>query len=617
MATNRKTQVQQVRQRRYLSRDFDSFRATLLDYTRQYYPDKIQDFSESSVGGLFLDMAAYVGDNMSFYLDHLYNELNYDTAVEPASIQRELENSGIPVNGSSPATVTVTVFIDVPVAALDDEGPDINLLPIIKSNTKFFSTNSITYNLLEDIEFLLEDEDGNYVLNPLVEKKIGNVNNNGEIISYVLSLGGLCVSGDTSVDIFTIGGFVPFRNLTLSKSNITEIIDVYDDEGNTYYEVGSLSHDVVYKNVLNTSTDSDLVKDVLRVIPAPYRFTKKVSLLDRKTILTFGGGTADTLEDDIIPDPSEFAIAMPYSKTFARVPVNPEKLLTTNTLGVAASETTLRVRYRHGGGLEHNVSVGSINSILSLVIEFPLNPSLNLSTSVRNSLEVSNLEVASGGEDALTSDELVTLIPSVKNSQERVVTKEDLLARIYTMPSNFGRVFRAAVASNSNNPLATQLYIISRDINSNLIASPDSLKINLKKYLNSYRMVSDAIDILDARIINFQLKFSVLLNPSLNKNTVLSTVLSSLQNKFDVTNFHINQPIIISDIVNQIYSVDGILAVDNVQFVNISGKINNRQYSLETHDIKNYTRRQMIFPPQGGIFELKYPEVNIIAKVMV
>ena len=615
MTTNRKTQIQQVRQRKYLSRDFDSFRASLLDYARQYYPNQIQDFSESSVGGLFLDMAAYVGDNMSFYMDHLYNELNYDTAVEPISIQRALINASVPISGAAPASVNITVFIDVPVEQLDDDGPNINLLPIIKSGTIFISVDSILYSLVNDIEFLLDDGSGNYILNSLVNKKIGNTNANGEITSYILSLSGLCISGNIANEIFSIGNFVPFRNLVLSFSNVTEITNVYDTEGNTYYEVGALTHDVVYKNVLNATSDSDLVKDSLKVIPAPYRFTKSTTLLERKTSLVFGGGTADTLEDDIIPDPSEFAIAMPYSKTTSRVAVNPEKLLSTNTLGVAASNTTLTVSYRYGGGLDHNALPNSINSILNLIIEFPLNPSTNLSTAIRNTIEVSNLEQASGGEDALTTEELVALIPSVKNSQERIVTKEDLLARIYTMPSNLGRVFRAAIMPNSNNPLATQLFVISRDKNSKLIMSPDTLKLNLKKYLNAYRMVSDSIDILDARVINLQLKFSVVLDPSLNRNSLLSIILASLQSKFDVTKFHINQPIIISEIVNSIYAVDGVIAVDNVQFVNISGIVNNRRYSIETHDIKTYTRRQMVFPPHGGIFEIRYPEVDIIAKV--
>jgi hypothetical protein len=617
MTTNRKTQIQQVRQRKYLSRDFDSLRATLLDYARQYYPNQIQDFSESSVGGLFLDMAAYVGDNLSFYMDHLYNELNYDTAVEPVSIQRALINANIPINGAASASVNVTVFIEVPVEQLDDDGPDVNLLPVIKSGTVFVSTNSVLFNLVNDIEFLLDDGSGNYILNPLVEKKIGNTSSSGEITSYVLSLSGLCISGNVATDTFPIGSFTPFRSLTLQNSDVTEIINVYDSEGNTYYEVGALTHDVVYKNVLNTTRDNDIVKDTLKVIPAPYRFTKSATLLERKTTLTFGGGTADTLEDDIIPDPSEFAIAIPYSRTISRVPVNPEKLLTTNTLGVAAANTRLVVNYRYGGGLDHNVNPNSINSVFSLIIEFPLNPSINFSTSIRNTIEVSNLERASGGEDALTTEELVALIPSVKNSQERIVTKEDLLARIYTMPSNLGRVFRAAIIPNSNNPLATQLFIISRDSNSKLITSPDTLKLNLRKYLNAYRMVSDSIDIFDAKVVNLQLKFSVVIDPSFNRNSLLSIILASLQEKFNINKFHINQPIIISEIVNAIYAVDGVLAVENVQFVNVSGVVNNRQYSIETHDIKNYTRRQMVFPPSGGIFEIRYPEVDIIAKVAV
>jgi len=617
MATNRKNQLEQIRERKYYARDFDSLRATLLDYARQYYPTKIQDFSESSVGGLFLDMAAYIGDNMSFYMDHLYNELNYDTAVEPASIQRALINANIPINGATPANVRVTVYLEVPVLETNDDGPDVDLLPVIKSGTIFISSNSTLFNLLEDIAFLVDPNgDGNYVLNPLAEKRIGTTSSSGEIISYIVSLSGLCISGNITTDNFTIGEFTPFRRLTLAQPNVTEIVEVYDEFGNSYYEVGALTHDVVYKNVLNTTQDNDIVKDVLKVIPAPYRFVKTTTLIERQTSLTFGGGNADSLEDDIIPDPSEFAIAIPYSRTSSRVAVNPQKLLTTNTLGIAASNTTLSVTYRYGGGLDHNVKSGAITGVYNLIIEFPKNPSVGQANVVRNTLEVTNLEIATGGEDALTIDELVALIPTVKNSQDRIVTKEDLLARIYTMPSNYGRVFRAAIVSNSNNPLATQVYVISRDLDAKLIASSDTLKLNLRRYLDGYRMISDAIDVLDAKVIDLQLKFSVVLDPSLNRNTVLAIILASLQDKFDITNFHINQPIVISEIVNQIYSVQGVIAVDNVQFTNVSGVLNNRQYSTDTHDIKGYTRRQMIFPPQGGIFEIRYPDVDIIAKVV-
>lgn len=616
MATNTKELVKQVRQRRYLARDFDSLRATLLDYARQYYPNQMQDFSESSMGGLFLDMAAYVGDNLSFYLDHLYNELNYDTAIEPSSIERALINASIPINGTSPSTVYVTAFIEVPTANPGDTEPNIDLLPIIKEGTIFSSDDGITFTLLEDIEFLVDpDNDGIYALNPDAEKRIGRVRSDGKVLSYILTLSGQCVSGATTTQTTILGSFIPFRQISLTQSNVTEIISVYDSYGNTYYEVGALTHDVVYRNVLNTAKDSDIVKDSLKVMPAPYRFVKNTSLMGRITTLTFGGGSADTLEDDVIPDPSEFAMATPYTKTMSRVPVNPEKLLTTNTLGVAAADTALSIVYRYGGGLSHNVSPNSINSVTTLEIEFPKNPPLNLSSAVRASLEVTNLTQASGGEDALTIEELTALVPTAKNAQERIVTKEDMLARIYTMPSNLGRVFRAAVMPNPNNPLATQLFIISRDQNERLIQSPDSLKLNLKRYLNAYRMVSDAIDILDAKVINLQLKFSVVVDPSINRTTLLAEILRSLQDKFQIKRMQINQPIVISEVVNLIYGIRGVIAVDNIQFSNVSGIFNNRVYSDATHDIKSYTKRQLIYPPAGGIFEIRYPDVDIIAKV--
>lgn len=605
------------RNRRYLARDFDSFRAELLNYARQYYPDKIQDFSESSVGGLFLDMAAYVGDNLSFYLDHLYGELNYDTAVESSNIERAIINSGIKISGAAPATVKVTVYIEVPTAVPGDEDPNIELLPTIKEGTVFIAENGVSFTLIEDVKFSIDpNDDGNYVLNPQVYKKIGRVRKDGSVTTYLLSLEGLCVSGKELTETFSIGDFVPFREITLSQRNVTEVIKVYDDYSNVYYEVGALSHDVVYRNVANMSKDSSLVKDSLKVVSAPYRFTKSTSLSGRTTTLTFGGGSAETLEDDIIPDPSEFAIAFPYSKTISRVPINPEKLLTTNTLGIAANDTVLTVVYRHGGGLSHNVPPGSIRSITNLIISFPKNPNNSETIKIRNSLEISNNERATGGEDALTADELVALIPTVKNSQERIVTKEDLLARVYTMPSNFGRVFRASISSNQNNPLATQLYIISRDANQKLVTSPDTLKTNVRKYLNSYRMISDAIDILDARVINLQLKFTIVIDPALNRTTVLATILTKLKDQFNAKKMYIDQPIIISDVVSTIFSVQGVISVDNVNFSNISGVVNNKEYSDVAHDIKAYTKRQMIFPPVGGIFEIRYPDIDIIARVV-
>jgi len=608
--------LKSVRQRSYLARDFDSFRTVLLEYARQYYPDKIQDFSEASLGGLFLDMAAYVGDNLSFYLDHLYGELNFDTVVETANIERTIRSAGIQISGASPSLITLEFYIEVPVLSSSDLRPDPALLPTIKSNAVFTSDNGTTFTLIDDVNFWqLNEETQELELNQNVVETNGR-RVGGSIITKILKASGICTSGVQTTESVQVGDFIPFRRINLTHADVTSIISVTDQKGNIYYEVDNLSHDVVYKNTLNTTEKDSLVKDSLKVIPAPYRYVKETSLDTRKTVLIFGGGTADSLDDDAIPDPSEFAIPLRYTQTFSRKSVNPQRLLQTSTLGVAAANTTLSVTYRYGGGLMHNVPVGSVRSIQTVELFFPSNPLNSQQNQIRNGLEAYNSTAGSGGEDAPSTQELLALVPAIKSSQERIVTKEDLLARVYTMPSNFGRVFRASVSNNTRNPLASILHVISRSPSGSLIVSPDALKINLKRYLNSYRMISDAIDILDAEVINLELYFEIVVDPSYNKSTVLKNTISALQNQFNIKNFHINQPIVKSDINSTIFSQQGIVSVNSITVRNLYGTVKNRVYSSTVFDVKSNTRNQIIYPPQGGIFEIKYPDINIIGKAV-
>jgi hypothetical protein len=261
--------------------------------------------------------------------------------------------------------------------------------------------------------------------------------------------------------------------------------------------------------------------------------------------------------------------------------------------------------------LRHNIIAGGIRGIGSLNIAFPNSPSASVAAFVRKSVDATNEQDASGGEDAPTVDELKAKIPSVRASQSRIVTKEDLLARIYTMPSNFGRVYRASVRSNPNNPLATQLYIISRNQQGQLSISPDSLKKNLQTYLNGFRMISDAIDILDAQIINLKIEFSVVIDPSKNKKLVLQNVVSRLKQYFSVKHFEIDQPIILSDLQNLIYNNNGIVSVTNISVKNLSGPLNGRTYSPSQFDVESNTTKGIIIGPPGSIFEIKFSNFDL------
>jgi len=602
MTTDTKNQlIQQIKTRKYLNKDFASFKRDLFEYARVHFPDKIRDLSEPSLAGMFLEFAAYVGDVQSFYLDHQFHELDPNLAVEPRNIERHLSNAGVEVVGSSPSVVSITISLEVP--ADTNENPPIPMfvaLPVIHAGTTFPSNVGTSFELTEDVDFA-ETRDSAYIASIKISAR--DANNNPT--AFIMSRKAIAISGKRQVESFSVGSFEAFKKFSLSKENVTEIVSVSDSQGNTYYQVEYLTQDTVYQALINRNDDGELVKENLAIIPAPYRFVKKTDLQTRLTSLIFGGGGAATLDDDIIPDPSEFAVPLYGKRNFSRFTLNPGNLLQTTTLGVITPNSTITVEYRHGGGLKHNVNSGGIRGIQTLVVTFPNGPSNSIASFVRRTIDAINEQDAQGGDDAPTSDDLRAKIPALRASQSRIVTKEDLLARIYTMPSNFGRVFRASVRANTNNPLATQLFIISRNNQGQLAVSPDSLKKNLQTYLNGFRMISDAIDILDAQVVNFKVEFSVVIDPSKNKKLVLQNIVSRLNKYFSIKYFEIDQPIILSDLQNLIYNNPGVISVTRVVVLNLSGPIGGRQYSDVQFDVEANTTKGIIIGPPGSIFEMR------------
>ena len=613
---NKKEALKTLKERRYLNKDFDSLRADLLQYARTYFPDQIRDFSEAGLGGLLLDMSAYVGDVQSFYLDHQFQENFPDSSVENNNIERHLKNAGVPIVGAAPAVVEVSFYFKIPAVGINGNYiPEPTALPKISAGTVCSSNSGINFELTEDIDFSDVDNSGNLTASITVFQ----TDTNGNATSFIVSRKGICISGTRTTENFSVSGFERFKKITLSRQNITEIISVVDSKGNVYYEVEALTQDTVYKSILNKDQDNNLVKEKLIPASAPYRFIKTGNISSRNVTLTFGGGSAESYNDDSIPDPSEFALPLYGKKVMSRFTLNPGNLLNTTTLGILAPDTTLTIIYRSGGGLSHNVESNSIRNFSNLLISFPGNPTYQMAQYVRNSADCRNLESANGGEEPPTITELKDRIPNYKNSQSRIVTKEDLLARIYTMPSNFGRVFRASVSANPNNPLATRLHIISRSTSNQLIISPDALKKNLITYLNQYRMISDAIDILDSKIINIQLQFQIVADPTANKNLIMKNIMVKLRNYFDIKNFTLDQPLILSEIENNIYNTEGVVSIVSVQLNNISGIVGTKNplfYSNEQFDINANTVRGIVFGPPGSIFELRYKDSDILGTIL-
>ena len=521
MATSSKKEIlKALKQRKFLNKDFDGFKADLFEYNKTHFNNANQDSSEPGITGMFMEMAAYVGDVQSFYLDHQFHELNPETATEDKNIEMHLRTGGVEIVGASPAVVEQTFLVEVPATGT----PAIistTSIPIIHAGTVCPAGNGVFFELTEDLDFSETDESGARI----ATSKVGTIDVNGNPTTFIMSRVGICISGFTATDSFSIGSFVAFKNFTLAKENVTEITKVTDSLGNEYFKVNHLTQDTVFEALINRNEDAKLVKDNLFIKPAPYRFIKKTSLKSRLTTLIFGGGSAESLDDDIVPDPSEFAIPLFGKRNFSRFTLNPSNLLQSTTLGVIAPNTTISVQYRYGGGLSNNIAPEGIRGFSTLLMTFPNDPSASAAQFVRSSADSINFGYAAGGEDPPTKEELQSRVAATKFAQDRIVSKQDLLARIYTMPSNLGRVFRVSARPNPTNPLATNIYVISRNSNNNLILSPDSLKENLETYLNEFRLTSDAIDILDAQVINFTVDFTIAVDPSSNRQLVKQNII--------------------------------------------------------------------------------------------
>jgi len=262
-------------------------------------------------------------------------------------------------------------------------------------------------------------------------------------------------------------------------------------------------------------------------------------------------------------------------------------------------------------GLNHNIPRKSISGVVQTRITFPGSPDPATAQFVRSSLDASNDEKAGGGEDAPSIDDLKLRAPSVKASQGRIVSKPDLLARLYTMPSNFGRVFRASIRNNPDNPMASQLFVVSRDSNGQLTISPDALKKNIRTFLSTYRIISDAIDILDAQIINIGVDFSIVVDPRENKQIVVQNVVKKLSAFFQQKNFDIDQPLVLSDLHNIIFNNPGVISVDTINVKNINTSVGQRTYSNVQFNVEANTSKGIVIGPPGSIFEVKYKNFDL------
>jgi hypothetical protein len=597
---------ERLKNKNYLLKSFEDFRSELLQYAVTYFPDKMNDFSETSVGGMLLDFAAIVGDSLSYYMDHQFNELDPTTATENENILRHIRRTGIKSSPPSPSTIMADFSIKVDI---ENGQPKKSQLPKLLKNLQISSTSGINFILIEDIDF----NDGIY------KRKI--LNNNAGY--YILSKEGICVSGNRITESYAFGNTVQqFPTITLGNRNITQIEKIVDSENNEYYEVDYLSQDTIYKSIKNLNSNENYYE----ILPAPYRFVRDDNLLTGETILRFGSATKQDLQNNILIDPSSAAISLYGREYFSKLSFDPAQLLKTNSLGISPKNTTLFVTYRYGGGLNHNIPVYSLDTIntTSNIIFNENATELDTEFILRN-ISVQNTLSATGGTDGLTFAQLQENIPNVIKMQNRIINYQDLLARLYSMPAPLGRISKATIVDDEYDFFNKNLYLLCYDQERYLTYASDALKKNVSKYINDYRLIGDSFRLLDGIILNFSINIKIRIkegnDPETVKNNVIQRILSF--SRFDL--YQIGQPIILDDLYNIVINTPNVISIasEKKNFINsISGirivDAGNTQLNYSNHvfNAQTINYNDVLYPQAGAIFELKYPEYNINIQVV-
>ena len=616
MARNIKKEIKKQKRVSFTNKDFKSFRNELQRYALTHFNENIIDFSDASLGGLILDMGAYVGDVLSYYIDHQFNENSIENAIEPVNLERLIREAGVKIPAATPAYSEVTLQIIVPAnTVLGVIEPNRTYLPIIERNSAFTTPEGIDFTLLDNVDFAELDQAGKLIANVRIGNQSGSKPTN-----FILTRKAAVSSAVIKTETFSIPDvFTRFRTITLAQDNVNEIISVIDAQGDEYFEVDALTQDTVFKVNANSRYDTDVVSSRIELMHAHKRFISTRSINTGKTTIRFGSGDETAFDEDIVPDPSEHAIRLFGDRSsIPTVTIDPNNFLTTQTLGISPRNTVLTVNYRHGGGLSHNVGAGEIESIKTLITKFSGSTPSSVISKIRASARVNNPRNATGGEDEPSLEELRNIAIFNRSSQNRIVTREDLIARVYSLPSNFGRVFRVGVSDNPVSPRGALLHIISRDRNRKLTISSDTLKLNLQKYLNEFRLVSDSVDILDAAIINIGVRYVITVEDGYRQEVVLKGINSRLASYFATVKMQINKPIIIGEIENLVLNTLGVVSIVSLSFPSFTA-LNSKTgnvYSTHTFNAKTKIDRGYIFPPDGGIFEVKFPSDDIKGKVI-
>jgi hypothetical protein len=597
----------------YTVRDFQAIRQELINYTRTYYPELIDNFNDASVFSVFLDLNAAVADNLHYHIDRSIQETVLQYAQQRSSIYNIARTYGLKIPGQRPSIALVDFSITVP--AFGDK-EDERYLGTLRRGSQVSGSGQIFENLY-DVNFASPfNADG--FPNRL---KIPNFDAQGNLINYTITKRETVVNGITKVfkRVITPNDVRPFFEFFLPEKNVLGVSSIIQRDGTAYsnvptaqefmgaqgrwYEVPALADDRVFIADPSKPSDDPAIK-VGTYIQTQNRFITEFTP-EGFLKITFGGGT-NTAEDQL----REF--------TALDVPLKIQRYQNNSmSLGSApTANTTIFIQYRIGGGQATNLGVNTITQIGS--VDFFVNgPSDILNTSVINSLTCNNVTAAIGGAGYPSTEEVRNYVTFNFTAQNRAVTVHDYEAIIRNMPGEFGAPAKVSITENNNK---INVQILSYDASGNLTSEvSQTLKKNLAEYLSNYRMINDYVTIGSAEVIDLGVDVSVVLDATQNQGVVISSIIDRVTTFFSPAVRGLGENIVLAELNRIIQDENGVLSVTDISIFNkVGGQYSSAQTSMPYSD--DATKKislvdNTIFAQPNQIYQIRFPAKDIVVRV--
>ena len=671
MALNSSTKKSnQGRDIKYLNKDFSGFRENLIQYAKTYFPQTYSDFNEASPGMMFIEMASYLGDVLSYYTDDTLKESLMLYSEDKQNVVALAEYLGYKPKVTSPSIVRLAVYQTVPSIGTGDEvRADLDYCLRIKEGMVVVSSNSGTrFRSTELLDFSVEDD-----------REISIYESNeGTPTTYLLKKYVNAMSAELKTINYTFGNSPEqFSKIQLGDNNVIDIYDVRDSNGNKWYQVPYLAQEMVYVDYANSEqTDKDLaqfkesVPNVLKVLKTSRRFTTKIND-DNTTSLVFGAGNSSKGDETLIPSFKNVGLGLNSSIDKMGASFDPSNFLKTKSYGQAPTGE-FTISYLVGGGVKSNVGVGELNNLETIAFDDDISSFQEAEKALyrvsKNSVAVDNEETGTGGKGADTIEEIRENALANFGSQNRAVTRKDYQVRALSLPAKYGGIAKAYCApdgeldnnspasilanqtslneftglvqklgdskrteqeikdevtrflggkksntSEKNNPFAINLYILGYNSEKTLSTLNQAVKENLKTYISEYRMLTDGVNLIDGFVINIGCDFEIRVYGGYNKREVLVKVQQELAKYFNIDNWTFNMAINISEIELLIAGIEGVQSVPKCEIINKC--LGN--YSEHSYNISDATKGKMVYPSlDPSIFEVKFPNKDLKGRVI-